>query len=609
MAISKDKIVEFGNKILTKDFAWKLSEDRQYVWFRELEYDNNGYEIYLNQKPWRRCNFSKQILFDQMYLTKVGGQLIGTGDLSSLQNYIYQIVALDNVHQGAKDCVENYTRLEFNDGALFFDTDEFRIIPEGIMTYRNSFTRNIQLKGMTTAEFTEIYHKQLENIEPASDLKIFADKEPNKFIMAMADDNIARYSDIFKMLGDLFLPARYKTKSAFYLFGQKATGKSTMGKLAMHLLGGTDTSLEYRPYSTLSINQCTDERSNLGLIGRVANIYTEESGTIENIASFKALITRDTLVSRLYHTQRHIEINNKATMIFAGNTDLKNGDDATYERIIPIDFVRSFTRDVRNDEFEEEFFSSQNIANVLCKALAFANILRHKGWVKSDTMLRARELFQAQSNPLTAMYHQFKKYYCAFTTWDILEKEARAWLKDNGYSIPDKLKEELRRAGFGFSESKRYTRAGKRNYAFFINKADRNLGIFDGAYTTDSTSQIMLNVRDELEEEWTRKETHGRELNDDDLKTLKENLVFPLTSCPTVLEKAITKRENGLCYINRQSSTYKDIILHRKITEEEEKFGIVTKVKIVSHNIDVKPLHAIDGGGGKYYLDREAVGF
>ena len=105
------------------------------------------------------------------------------------------------------------------------------------------------------------------------------------------------------------------------------------------------------------------------------------------------------------------------------------------------------------------------------------------------------------------------------------------------------------------------------------------------------------------------KETHGRELNEDDLKTLKENLVFPLTSCPAVLEKAITERENGLCYINRQSSTYKDIILHRKITEEEEKFGIVTKIKIVSHNIDVKPLHAIDGGGGKYYLDREAVGF
>lgn len=609
MATNKEQIIELGNEILTKSFAWKLSNDRQYVWFRELEYDNNGHEIYLNQKPWKRCNFNKQILFDQMYLTKVGGKLIGAGDVSSLQNYIYQIVALDAVHQGAKDCVENYTRLEFDDSALFFDTDEFRIIPEGLMTYRNSFTRNIKLKGMTTTEFKEIYDRQLANIEPASDLKIFGDKEPNKFIMAMADDNVARYSDIFKMLGDLFLPARYKTKSAFYLFGQKATGKSTMGKLAMHLLGGTDTSLEYRPYSTLSINQCTDERNNLGLIGRVANIYTEEEGTINNIASFKALVTRDTLVSRLYHTQRHVEINNKATLVFAGNTDLRNGDDATYERIIPIDFVRSFTRDVRNDEFEEEFFSSENIANVLCKALAFAKILRYQGWVKSDTMLMARELFQAQSNPLTAMYHQFRKFYCAFTTWETLEQEARAWLKENGYSVPDKLKEELRKAGFGFSESKRYTVAGKRSYAFFINNANRDLGIFDGVYTNEHTSQIMLAVRNELEDEWSRKETHGRELNNDDMEVLRKHLVLPTSKTPKILEKAIVKRENGLCYIDKQSSVYYDIILRRKITEDEEKFGIVKKITLTSVNLEIVPLHAIDGGGGKYYLDRNAEGF
>ncbi|AGB02418.1 DNA primase family protein [Methanoregula formicica] len=154
---------------------------------------------------------------------------------------------------------------------------------------------------------------------------------------------------LLSMLGRVY-------KRAYFLKGDRDSGKSTFIRLVTHCLFGPGTC------SNISLHDLLFDRFRLAdLDGKIVNAYADLADSkIGNIGLFKALTGGDAVTVERKHKDPYSMVN-RAVFLFSANRypKIKGGDDAWWSRWIAVNFERSFTRDPDYDTrlFTDEFIS------------------------------------------------------------------------------------------------------------------------------------------------------------------------------------------------------------------------------------------------------------
>ncbi len=157
---------------------------------------------------------------------------------------------------------------------------------------------------------------------------------------------------ILSMLGRVY-------KRAYFLRGDRDSGKSTFTRLITHHLFGPAIC------SSISIHDLLFDRFRLAdLDGKILNAYADLADSrISNLGLFKALTGGDAITVERKHRDPYATVN-KAVFLFSANRypKIKGADAAWWDRWIAINFNGSFPKD---PEFEKTHFTDEFVSGLL----------------------------------------------------------------------------------------------------------------------------------------------------------------------------------------------------------------------------------------------------
>jgi putative DNA primase/helicase len=179
---------------------------------------------------------------------------------------------------------------------------------------------------------------------------------------------VGRIKTIWGMYGHS-LHRGYPTQSAFLLWGDTATGKSTTLRVLEHLIGQENVAAQ-------SVRQLkTDNHAAANLYGKQANIVAEAPSPREmKQQEFKALTGGDMIHANPKHRDP-FEFYNSATMIFATNDmldmeELQELNPEYLRRWEPIKFSHQVPEDERIDNYYQAFTEDdEEMQGILYRAL------------------------------------------------------------------------------------------------------------------------------------------------------------------------------------------------------------------------------------------------
>lgn len=186
---------------------------------------------------------------------------------------------------------------------------------------------------------------------------------------------IAAHS-LLSMLGRVY-------KRAYFLKGDRDSGKSTFIRLVTHKLFGQATC------SNISLHDLLFDRFRLAdLDGKIVNAYADLADSkIGNLGLFKALTGGDAVTVERKHKDPYSMVN-RAVFLFSANRypKIKGGDDAWWSRWIAVNFERSFPRD---PDFEARLFTEEFVSGLLLLVIErMTAIIRSKELITTDSVER-----------------------------------------------------------------------------------------------------------------------------------------------------------------------------------------------------------------------------
>ncbi len=181
---------------------------------------------------------------------------------------------------------------------------------------------------------------------------------------------------LLSMLGRVY-------KRAYFLKGDRDSGKSTFIRLVTHYLFGPGTC------SNISLHDLLFDRFRLAdLDGKIANAYADLADSkIGNLGLFKALTGGDAVTVERKHKDPYSMVN-RAVFLFSANRypKIKGGDDAWWSRWIAVNFDRSFPRD---PDFEPGLFTDEFVSGFLLLVIErMTAIIRSKELITTDNVER-----------------------------------------------------------------------------------------------------------------------------------------------------------------------------------------------------------------------------
>ena len=231
--------------------------------------------------------------------------------------------------------------------------------------------------------------------------------ECTKFI-AFLEDTLKDKEDEIKFLQEwtgYFLYPEYKIPKSLWIIGPSHTGKTTLTNVWVSLLGGNNVLkeeiavLEHREFAVAN------------LYGKLANFSAEvRSAKLASSTMFKKLTGQDPISTHIKYVQRTLNFINHAKLVVIGNQlpDLSAvaEDDATWERIRPLELINQHLVDPNRDLLDE-ILTGEELSGILNWALKGLKRLIENKWKFTETMSEeeARFILMLRSNHVLAFFH------------------------------------------------------------------------------------------------------------------------------------------------------------------------------------------------------------
>jgi P4 family phage/plasmid primase-like protien len=231
--------------------------------------------------------------------------------------------------------------------------------------------------------------------------------ECSKF-MAFMEDILKDKEDEIEFLQEwtgYFLYPEYKIPKSLWITGPTHTGKTTLTNIWVALLGDENilkeeiASLEHKEFAVAN------------LYGKLANFSAEvRNAKLLSSTIFKKLTGQDPISAHIKYVQRTLDFTNHAKLVVYGNKlpDLSAvmDDDATWERIHPLELVNQHLVDPNRDLLDE-ILTREELSGILNWALRGLKRLIENKWEFTKTINEeeARFILMLRSNHVLAFFH------------------------------------------------------------------------------------------------------------------------------------------------------------------------------------------------------------
>ncbi len=394
----------------------------------------------------------------------------------------FDIITLDDTHQML---VKSNNSYKFKEPNFFNRLNE--LINETALPYSSAVSNITQdIKHRTLYNRDDFcYDKWVINFEngyydiesdvffPNGDLKFFYeiphqwdDKEHDcsKFKQALKDwlgkDNPVKPNDIFEMIG-LIMSMNTSYKKAFFFYGNKDSGKTTLQSIIMELIGK-------RNISEISLQRLSQRFGTHGMQFKILNMCGELSDRIIiETDQIKLLIGGDKYIHAEPKGRDFYIFRNTVKLLFASNfipRVLNIDDDAFFDRFILINFPNSFKK---NPDFVETIIGDEEeLRGIIYESVMGFKRLRERGNFRKEIVEHTNFTWKYKSDSLFAYIHDFcqSEVNNECSSSDFLEKYNDYRMKRKERQITSKgLTKELSR--FGIFKN-RTTIDNQREYVF-----------------------------------------------------------------------------------------------------------------------------------------------
>ena len=233
-----------------------------------------------------------------------------------------------------------------------------------------------------------------------------------------------RGEDIQKLqeyCGYLLMHWDQRFKKALMLLGPNDSGKSTLSDTLAYILGEENVSGE-------SMHDLAENRfSPANLVDRLANINAElDSDGISSIGTFKKLTGNERVVRAERKNKDAFQFRVTAKMVFAANRvpDVKDADDAFYERMLLVSMPNTFSRSERDPELRGKLRSeASGILNWMIEG--YSRLVAQGRFSTERDLDSKRDFWEAYGDPV----ERFKQN-CLTVTGDGNDMELQSELYD-----------------------------------------------------------------------------------------------------------------------------------------------------------------------------------
>jgi len=210
--------------------------------------------------------------------------------------------------------------------------------------------------------------------------------------------------DVFEMMG-YTMTMNTNLKSAFFIFGEKNSGKSTFQNILEHVIGENNR-------ASISLQRlCKNEFGTHGLQFKILNMVGDMSDLkIDDVSIFKVLTGGDKNVEAEIKGGSHYQFRNIVKIWYNGNEipQLQKDDDAFYSRWILINFPNYFpldSKDTIKDLSDRICQNEMEIQGILHECIKGIKRLYKRGYFRKEIMENSKHIWKYKAEPIYAFLH------------------------------------------------------------------------------------------------------------------------------------------------------------------------------------------------------------
>ncbi len=226
-------------------------------------------------------------------------------------------------------------------------------------------------------------------------------KMVGEWLLGQKGENPILPDDIFQIIGYL-MTMNVNLKKAFYIFGNKHSGKSTFQNILLYLIGSDNR-------AEIDLNRMTkDQFGTDGLQLKILNMVGDmSSSTLKEFAYLKQLTGDDKEIAVEQKGKLKGKFINHVKMLFSGNKIphlLDKHDDAFYDRWILINFANSF-KVTQTPRYDHIINNPVEIRGIIAESMKALVKLYNRGGFRPEICDNIKHIWNYNSDNLYRFVH------------------------------------------------------------------------------------------------------------------------------------------------------------------------------------------------------------
>lgn len=220
----------------------------------------------------------------------------------------------------------------------------------------------------------------------------------------LAGNSVITKEDVYEMIG-YSMTMNTNLKTAFFIYGEKNSGKTTYQSILEHLIG-------HKNRKAISLQRLSkDQFGTYGLQFKILNMVGDMSSMrLDDVSIFKVLTGGDKYVEAEKKGGKQFTFRNIVKIWYNANEipSIRNNDDAFYSRWILTHFANCFPLSSPNTEtnLNEKICGNHNeVQAILHKCVEGADRLYKRGYFRQELSKNSRHIWRYEAESLYAFLY------------------------------------------------------------------------------------------------------------------------------------------------------------------------------------------------------------